>query len=176
MKHYNIDNYVRYKKDVEKTIKSIPHKEFHEYTQDELITTFLPLVENLARKFATSQQASGVMDITDLIQEGSYSLIRAVNKVDWQMIKDSDDPEKTIKSFFSKRVKGGIRRAIDINRGSMRLPEHVTNELRKGFGKDKASVAAFFNSIFLSIDEGDRHEDDMFMQIEDKSEPYNQEY
>jgi hypothetical protein len=29
MKHYNIDNYVRYKKDVEKTIKSIPHKEFH---------------------------------------------------------------------------------------------------------------------------------------------------
>ena len=32
-----------------------------------------------------------------------------------------------------------------------------------------------FNSIFLSIDEGDRHEDDMFMQIEDKSEPYNQE-
>jgi DNA-directed RNA polymerase specialized sigma subunit len=124
MKHYNIDNYVRYKKDVEKTIKSIPHKEFYEYTQDELITTFLPLVEN---------------------------------------------------SFFSKRVKGGIRRAIDINRGSMRLPEHVTNELRKGFGKDKASVAAFFNSIFLSIDEGDRHEDDMFMQIEDKSEPYNQE-
>jgi RNA polymerase sigma factor (sigma-70 family) len=175
MKHYNIDNYVRYKKDVEKTIKNIPHKEFHEYTQDELITTFLPLVENLARKFATSQQASGVMDITDLIQEGSYSLIRAVSKVDWQMIKDSDDPEKTIKSFFSKRVKGGIRRAIDINRGSMRLPEHVTNELRKGFGKDKASVAAFFNSIFLSIDEGDRHEDDMFMQIEDKSEPYNQE-
>jgi DNA-directed RNA polymerase sigma subunit (sigma70/sigma32) len=103
MKHYNIDNYVRYKKDVEKTIKSIPHKEFHEYTQDELITTFLPLVENLARKFATSQQASGVMDITDLIQEGSYSLIRAVNKVDWQVVKDSDDPEKTIKSFFSKR-------------------------------------------------------------------------
>jgi hypothetical protein len=46
MKHYNIDNYVRYKKDVEKTIKNIPHKEFHKYTQDELITTFLPLVEN----------------------------------------------------------------------------------------------------------------------------------
>jgi hypothetical protein len=48
MKHYNIDNYVRYKKDVEKTIKSIPHKEFCEYTQDELITTFLPLVEKLS--------------------------------------------------------------------------------------------------------------------------------
>jgi DNA-directed RNA polymerase specialized sigma subunit len=54
-------------------LKTYHIKSFHEYTQDELITTFLPLVENLARKFATSQQASGVMDITDLIQEGSYS-------------------------------------------------------------------------------------------------------
>ena len=30
----------------------------------------MPLCESLARKFATSQQASGVMDITDLISCG----------------------------------------------------------------------------------------------------------
>ena len=68
MKHYNIQNYIRYKKDLEDTIKRIKPKDFHEYTRDELVVTFLPLVENLARKFATSQQASGVMAITDLIQ------------------------------------------------------------------------------------------------------------
>ena len=34
----------------------------------------------------------------------------------------------------------------------------------------------FFNSIFLSIDAGPRDEDDMLYQIEDKSEPYNQEF
>jgi len=34
----------------------------------------------------------------------------------------------------------------------------------------------FFNSIFLSIDAGTRDDDDLFMQIEDKSEPYNQEF
>jgi len=34
----------------------------------------------------------------------------------------------------------------------------------------------FFNSIFLSIDAGTREDDDMFLQIEDKSEPYNQEF
>ena len=55
----------------------------------------------------------------------------------------------------------------------MRLPEHVTNSIRKNFGKDKKAVAMFFNSIFLSID-AVREDDDMFMQIEDKSEPYNQ--
>mgnify|MGYP003149613760 FL=1 len=177
MKHYNIQNYIRYKKDVEDTIKRIELKEhFSLYDRDQLITLFLPLVENLARKFATSQQASGVMAITDLIQEGSLNLIKAVDRIDWQKINESEDPEKTIKSFLSKRIKGGIRRAIDINRGQMRLPEHVTNEIRRNFGKDKTAVAMFFNSIFLSIDASTRDDDDMFLQIEDKSEPYNQEF
>ena len=176
MKHYNINNYIRYKKDVEETIKRITKKEFSDYSRNELTITFLPLVENLARKFATSQQASGVMAITDLIQEGSLNLIKAVDRIQWSMIDESEDPEKTIKSFLSKRIKGGIRRAIDINRGQMRLPEHVTNDIRKNFGKDKIAVSMFFNSIFLSIDAGTREDDDMFFQIEDKSEPYNQEF
>ena len=176
MKHYNIQNYIRYKKDLEEAIKNIPNKEFHEYTRDELIITFLPLVENLARKFATSQQASGVMAITDLIQEGALNLIKAVDRIDWETIRVSEDKEKTIKSFLSKRIKGGIRRAVDNNRGQMRLPEHIINEVRKNFGKDKKMVAMFFNSIFLSIDDNSRDDYDMLYQIEDTSEPYNQEF
>jgi len=176
MKHYNIQNYIRYKKDLESTLKRIGKKDWQEYTRDELIITFMPLVENLSRKFATSQQASGVMSILDLMQEGCLSLCKAVNRIDWEKINDSDDKEKTLKSFLSKRVKGGIRRAIDINRGQMRLPEHVINSIRKNFGKDKKAVAMFFNSIFLSIDAGTRDDDDLFLQIEDKSEPYNQEF
>ena len=176
MKHYNIQNYIRYKNDLEATLKRTPNREFHEYTRNELITTFLPLVENLARKFATSQQASGVMAITDMIQEGCLNLIKAVDRIDWEKIHESEDQEKTFKSFLSKRIKGGIRRAVDANRGQMRLPEHVINSIRKNFGKDKKAVAMFFNSIFLSIDAGTREDDDMFLQIEDKSEPYNQEF
>ena len=176
MKHYNIQNYIRYKNDLEATLKRVEKKDFHEYTRDELIVVFLPLVENLARKFATSQQASGVMAITDLIQEGSLNLIKAVDRSDWETIRISEDKEKTIKSFLSKRIKGGIRREIDKNRGQMRLPEHVTNNIRKNFGKDKKAVAMFFNSIFLSIDAGTRDDDDLFLQIEDKSEPYNQQF
>ena len=176
MKSYNIQNYIRYKKDLEQAIKRIEKKpEYFSYDRDTLITLFMPLVENIARKFATSQQASGVMSINDLIQEGNVNLIKAVDRIDWSTIQESDDQEKTMKSFLSKRVKGGIRRAIDINRGQMRLPEHVTNSIRKGAGKDKKMVAMFFNSIFLSIDAA-REEDDMFMQIEDKSEPYNQDF
>ena len=175
MKSYNIQNYIRYKKDLEQAYKRLQQGyDYQDYTRDDLIILFMPLVENIARKFATSQQASGVMSINDLIQEGNVNLIKAVDRIDWDKMSESEDQEKTMKSFLSKRIKGGIRRAIDINRGQMRLPEHITNEIRKNFGKDKKMVAMFFNSIFLSIDSGTRDDDDMLYQIEDKSEPYNQ--
>jgi len=176
MKHYNIKNYIRYKTDLEQVYKRLPKAyDYKDYNRDQLIVLFMPLVENIARKFATSQQASGVMAITDMIQEGHLNLIKAVDRIDWETIEKSEDQEKTMKSFLSKRIKGGIRREIDKNRGQMRLPEHVTNSIRKNFGKDKKAVAMFFNSIFLSIDSV-REDDDMFMQIEDKSEPYNQDF
>jgi len=174
MKKYNIRNYVRYKDDVKASINLIEFKAFQDYTRDELIVTFLPLVENIARKFSTSDQASGVMDITDLIQDGSLGLMRAVDKIIWETVVESEDPEKTLKSFLSKRIKGAIRRAIDINRGDIRIPEHKLTEIRKDNGQNKVMVAMFFNSIFLSIDEQVNDDDENMMhQIPDQSEPYN---
>ena len=171
MKSYHIQNYIRYKKDIEQAIKRLPDIDYQEYTEEQLITKFMPLVENLARKFATSQQASGVMSILDLIQEGNKGLIRAVQKIDWQTIEESDDKEKTIKSFLAKRIKGAIRRGIDINRGNMRIPEHKLNEIRKGDGKK--AVELFFNSVFSSIDEDARDETNYAYQIPDEPTKYN---
>lgn len=171
MKKYNVQNYIRYKEDLK---KSMPEDKFYDYyTRDELIIKFLPLVENLARKFSTSDQASGVLSINDLIQEGSKGLVIAVDKLDWDKLIDSEDIEKTLKSFFSKRIKGAIRRAIDINRGDIRIPEHKLNEIRKN-PKDEKIVAMFFNSIFSSIDENyNTEEENPLYQIPDTSEPYN---
>ena len=172
MKKYNVQNYIRYKEDIK---KSMPDDKFYDYyTRDELIVKFLPLVENLARKFSTTQQASGVLSINDLIQIGSEGLIKAVDKLDWLMLADSEDIEKTLKSFFAKRIKGIIRRRIDMARGGMRIPEHKLNEIRKN-PKDKKMVEIFFNSMFLSIDAQvtNYDEENMMYQIADKSEPYN---
>ena len=174
MKKYNVQNYVRYKKDIENSIKRIPKKEWVDYTRNEMIILFTPLVENLARKFSTSQQASGCMSINDLIQEGNAGLTHAVDRLDKETLMQSKDQEKTLKSFFSKRIKGAIRRGIDINRGDMRIPEHKLNEIRKNFGKDKRMVSMFFNSIFLSIDDKPKDENNWAYQIPDESEPYNQ--
>ena len=152
MKCYNVQNYIRYKEDLKQSINSLEGRMWDEYTRDELIVKFLPLVENLARKFSTAQQASGVMSINDLIQEGSVGLIAAVDKIIWETVLEAEDPEKRLKSFLSKRVKGAIRRAIDINRGTMRIPEHKINEIRKDNGEDRKAVEMFFNSVFTSLD------------------------
>ena len=148
MKKYNIRNYISYKKDVERAVKRLESKFWDEYTREELVIKFLPLVENIARKFSTTQQASGVMTIMDLIQSGSLGLVQASKKIDYEKWSDSDDMEKTIKSFFSKRIKGSIRRQIDKNRGTMRIPEHKINEIRKNFDKDKKMFEMYFNSLF----------------------------
>ncbi len=171
MKKYNIKNYVRYKEDVKLSIQGIKQKRFVDYTPEELKIIFLPLVENIGRKFATSQEASGVMSIMDIIQEGSVQLCRAVDKIDRNKLFESEDVEKTLKSFLAKRIRGGIRREIDRNRGTMRIPEHKLNEMRKG--KDEKMVRMFFNSIFLSID-AKQDDEDMVYQIPDKSDPYNE--
>lgn len=172
MKKYNVQNYIRYKEDLKRSMPEI--KPFQEYTRHELVVKFLPLVENLARKFSTTQQASGVMSINDLIQEGGAALQVAVDKLEWKTLEESDDIEKTLKSFFSKRIKGAIRRRIDMHRGDIRIPEHKMNEIRKN-PKDKKMVAMFFNSIFLSIDAQPANDEGELMihQIADKSEPYN---
>jgi DNA-directed RNA polymerase specialized sigma subunit len=173
MKKYNISNYIRYKEDIK---KSMPVDKFYDYyKRDEMIVKFLPLVENMARKFATSQQASGVLSILDLLQIGGEALTKAVDKLEWSLLEDSEDIEKTLKSFFSKRIKGAIRRRIDMMRGDMRIPEYKLNEIRSN-PKDKKMVAMFFNSMFLSIDANFSTSDDeenMMHQIQDKSEPYN---
>ena len=176
MRKYNIANYVRYKKDVEAQLKKVRKPIDGDYTyltDKEIQINFLPLVETLARKQSTSDQASGVLSINDLLQEGALGLCAAVSKLDRELLIKSEDQEKTLKSFLSKRIKGAIRRAVDNCRGDIRIPEHKLNEIRRN-PKDEKMVAMFFNSVFSSIDDKPPGDDDnMAYQVIDKSEPYN---
>jgi len=172
MKKYSIANYVRYKEDI-KALK--PKGEVWDYfDREEVIHMYLPLVENIARKFPSNQQAIGILTIMDLIQEGSYGLVRAVDKLDWSVLEKTEDIEKTLKSFFGKRIKGAIRRRIDIHRGNIRIPEHKLGEMRKDGGKNEKMVEMFFNSVFLSIDAKNKNTGEAFINaIEDPVDDYN---
>ena len=167
MKKYNQSNFTRYKQDVK---ASQPEGKFwDEYTRDELIIKFMPLVENIARKFKDSDAANGVISLSDRIQFGNIGLVKAVDKIQWKQIFDSKDPERTLKSYFSKRIRGAIRRATDANRSGMRIPEHKLNEIRNDFSNTKNSEL-FFNSIFQSIDAKVNEEENILMQIPDASD------
>ena len=180
MKKYNVQNYIRYKTDVKTSIANLEGKFWDEYTKDELIIKFMPLVENLARKFSTSDQASGILSINDLIQIGNEALIKAVNKIDWLVIDESPDVEKTLKSFLSKRIKGAIRRRIDINKGGMRIPEHKLNEIRKNPDNEDLNKI-FITSMFASLDnkhtsKSNTYKNDdveMTYDVPDETESYN---
>jgi len=136
------------------SLNRLPDLPYEELSRDQLITKFLPLVESLARKFPTSQAASGVLTINDFISIGNYGLTAGVDRIEWDTILEAEDPKKRLKSFLAKRIKGAIRRGINNNRGTMRLPEHKLNEIRKDFGEDRKAVELFFNSVFTSLDDG----------------------
>ena len=167
MKKYNQNNFTRYKQDVKASQPN--QKSWDKYTRDELIVKFMPLVENIARKFKDSDAANGVISLSDRIQFGNIGLIKAVDKIVWSQIMTSKDSERTIKSYFSKRIRGAIRRATDANRSGMRIPEHKLNEIRNDFSNTKNSEL-FFNSIFQSIDAKVNEEENILMQIPDASD------
>ena len=168
MKNYNLDNYIRMKKDLAEVMPE--DKPWMDYSRDELIVKLMPFAIDVARTFSTSDQASGVMSINDIMQEAFLSLTLAVDRIDWTLMNLDDDIEKQLKGFVKKRIKGGVRRAIDMNRGDMRIPEHKINEIRRNEGKDRQLVEMFFNSVFLSIDE---NEEENGFEVEDKSKEYN---
>ena len=104
MKKYNIQNYIRYKKDVASSIARLEGKMWDEYTRKELTIKFLPLVENIARKFSTSQQASGVMNIMDFIQSGSLGLVHAVRKLDYDKLRESGPNKHSQAKLYPSEV------------------------------------------------------------------------
>jgi RNA polymerase sigma factor (sigma-70 family) len=174
MKNYNVKNYIRYKQDVKQANSGLEGLMWGEYSRDDIIIKNMPMVETIARKFNTAQQASGVLNLEDLIQEGNKGLVQGVDRLNWDILNESNDIEASIKSFLSKRIKGAIRRSIDINRGSIKIPEYKLIEIRKDNGKDEKLTNLFFNSIFDSLDKS-IEQDEEFNDPPDKTSDYNLE-
>ena len=175
MKRYNINNYVIYHKDLQQTLSNVPNIGYEKLNRDDLIVKFMPLTENLARKFASSHQAIGILSINDLIQAGHIGLINAVDKIDWEILGLSNNIEQTLKSFLSKRIKGTIRRYINANMGDIKVPEWKINEIRKKptdpivsnlLGKSKSM---YLGDLTANSDDSDEYE----IEIADESKDYN---
>ena len=168
MKRYNLKNYIRYKDDLKRSMPK--DAQWNCYTREQLIIKLMPLVENIARGFSMADRASGILSINDVIQEGNMALVFAVDRIDWNQVNIEDDIERQISGFVQKRIKGSIRRAIDMYRGNIKIPEHIINEVRKNTDEDKRMVRMFFNSVFESLDEKKYNNEKV--QVPDTSKVY----
>jgi len=183
MKNYNLQNYKRHQEDISMASKRVRPLTNTDLTKEELTVKYMPLVEKIAKSFSTSDVASGVLSINDLIQCGYIGLIQQVEKLDKDILNESDHPEKTLKAFLTKRIKGTIRRHININRGDMKIPEWKLNELRKldlhteegEEAKFDPTVALFFSQVFQSTDTFRGEENGALNPFDkpDESKPYN---
>lgn len=115
--------------------------------------------------------SSGILDVMDMIQYGSIGLTLAADRFDAELCMSKPDPEKSIKSFLAKRIKGAIRRAIDENRGTMKITEYRQNKIRR----TKKGVELIFNSIFKSIDAHDTSIPNQFYNIPEINKTFNVE-
>ena len=121
MKKYNIKNYIRYKEDLGGStdeegnkIKGVLElsKEGKYSTRDSLIIDNIQLVFDTAVKFSSSDQASGVLSILDMFQAGSEGLIHAVDRIDWEVVNESDNPLKTLESFLTNASSGLLLKTV----------------------------------------------------------------
>ena len=144
MKKYNQNNFTRYKQDVKASQPK--QKPWQEYTRDELAIKFLPLVENIARKFKDSDAANGVISLSDRIQFGHIGLIKAIDKIVWKQILTSKDPERTIKSYLAKDIEliNSIDDRINFLSNKGYSFKEITNVLSKN------NLIIFLNSMLYS--------------------------
>lgn len=175
MKKYNVENYVRYKNDLDDVRKINKYKS----DRDKLIIDNMYLVERVTKSFTTDAKFIGVLNLQDLIQEGSIGLIQAIDRIDWTVIADSVDPLKTMESFLTKRIKGTIRRAINNYRTNMRVPESEMNRLKKKYQEtndDEEIINQFLKAIFLQLDNNNEYGESYINNIIDPdsvTEPLN---
>lgn len=174
MKSYSVQNNNRHREDL-KSISNIEGKDVLEMTRDELILSYMPLAESIAKKFSVSEVAIGVLQSSDLLQEAYYGLTMAIDKINLDILKDSDNPRRVLNSFLYKRIFGAVRLGIDTNRSGMRITRSKLQEIRSGKVPEAEAARIFLASIFFSIDNSINDDDHFSDIIEQASSDYNPE-
>lgn len=133
---------------------------------DSLRAPYIEWPKSLANIFERSYPRIGVLDLTDLIQEGYCSFYRAWSKLDWDLINNADESIRPgiITNYLKLNIKNGIRRAIARDRDTIRIPEsyYTNNPHGKAYGGKydnnyqidiflTRTFSAFFNEFYLDV-------------------------
>ena len=118
MKNYDIEIYRMHLRDVRE--EDDPFK----------IETYLKGIMDLANGFNTEEQASGVLDKNDILQECYYVLVKTWNKMDLDAIREeADNPQAYIWSYLKTTVKLQARDWIHAQKDGQRIPKNKRYEI-----------------------------------------------
>lgn len=151
MKWYSHPTYIAHK-------KSIAHYERG-------IGRYYEWVIKIANTFSRDYSAVGALDVNDLIQSGHVGLVQAWNKIDWERIGESGNPDAELWSYLKKRIKWSIRREIDNNGAFIKIPRREIEEARKNLTATDKALVDLFPRFF----------DDEFPNYIDHIRPWDQE-
>ena len=110
MKRFDRDTYRRNLKDVSQSVSDDPFK----------IETYLRGAFDIANSFNTDEQASGILDKNDLIQECNYIMCRAWENIDWESVRESKNPQAIIWSYLKKTIKLQVRDRVHNQKDGVR--------------------------------------------------------
>jgi RNA polymerase sigma factor (sigma-70 family) len=94
-----------------------------EVKQHWLIENHLDLVARIARRYYRRYQGYGLVDLDDLVQEGSFGLLLAAEKFD-------DAKGAQFATYASWWIRKMITLAIATQTRAIRLPTHIWEELK----------------------------------------------
>tara|TARA_R110001606_G_scaffold68951_2_gene157562 strand:- start:6023 stop:6754 length:732 start_codon:yes stop_codon:yes gene_type:complete len=133
---------------------------------DAIKAPYIEWPKSMANMFERSYPRIGVLDLTDLLQEGYCSFYKAWEKLNWDIINKAEvkDQPAVITNYLKLNIKNGIRRAIARDRDTIRIPEAYYTDKPHGDahgGKyDKnyqadifltRTFSSFFNDHYLDI-------------------------
>ena len=114
--------------------------------RDTHLGSIMPHVIQIANTFCREAVAIGALNYQDLIQSGYLGLLEAWDRVDWDKINASPNPDGQLWSFLKKRIRGAIRRSIDKYGSHISTPINKMEEARSKMdfkGIDKVLVNIF---------------------------------
>ena len=105
-------------------------------------------VTRLANQKPKEYSAIGILDTNDLIQAGHIGLAEAWQKIDWERIELSSEPEAELWSFLKRRIKWAIQREIDQFGAHIKVPRRDLEEARNRMEHHDKILCNLFPNFF----------------------------
>ena len=108
---------------------------------------------DIANGFNTEEQAAGILDKNDMVQECYVALIEAWSRIDWDDVKSSDEPQARIWAFLKKSIKLKARERIHNTKDGIRIPHSTRWDITETKNVDDFLTQLFPPEFFSENDE-----------------------